>query len=757
MRKLIRYKERGHKIAARLGHAGNASCLVLAACLIFSACPPPVPHGGERIAGRVRNARTGLAVAGIDLDVFDAAGQRVTVQGGTSGADGRYTIALPGPGTYTVRADASHEDGLVDLYFDQVFPRSQAQPIEVAADAAVTGVDFMLFPGADITGSVRAAATDAGLAGIDLDLFSEDGGRLDSYLATTQADGSYAIGALPPGTYYVRADPSPAKDQFFLDAFYGGGRTLAEATSVVVAESGVAQIDIALDPAGSIAGSITDAATGQGVAGIDLDVFDALGERSDADAVTDANGNYETSPIPPGSYVLRADPGLEQGYVRTYYPDAPRQPAAEAITVTAGARTSGINLNLPLGGSLAGQVTDLSSGSPLAGIDIDVFDAAGVRLEQTGRTDAEGRYQVGALAPDLYVVRVDPGIEQGYPRTYYPNAYNHAAALSVSVAAGNATSGLDFALPLGGTIGGAISAASSGAPLAAVDIDCFDAAGSRVDLTAMSALDGTFLIGTLAPGVYLLRADPAPAQGYATQFYLEKNDAAFADAIAVVAGAGTPGVNFSLEPATWIEGTVHDALGEPLPGVDLDLYDAATGIRLGANAITQTGGAYRFDNLPAGQYKLRCDPADALGYANRYFDGKTTRDEAAAISTAAGAGVSGVDFAIEADATISGRVTDGTNGVADIDIDLFEADTLFRLDQTARTGPDGAYTVAALPPGRYVLRADPAPGQPYRRTYYGGTTSPQNATALVVTAGEHVAQIDIMLYPARKGNSRSVR
>jgi outer membrane receptor protein involved in Fe transport len=62
--------------------------------------------------------------------------------------------------------------------------------------------------------------------------------------------------------------------------------------------------------------------------------------------------------------------------------------------------------------------------------------------------------------------------------------------------------------------------------------------------------------------------------------------------------------------ASSLSGTASDPGGEPVPGASIALISSASGARW--NAVTSAAGAYRFDDVPPGDYILR---ADAPGFA----------------------------------------------------------------------------------------------------------------------------------------------
>lgn len=803
----------------------------------------------ETISGQITN--TGMnALAGIDLDVFDTAGNSVAVSGDLTDSGGLYTITLPGPGNYILRADASLSDGYADQYYNQVFLRSQAQILSVSAGQALTGINFVLSPGVQIGGFVRSVAGNTPLAGIDMDILTSSGESLGGYPAATGADGSYTFGALPPGAYIVRADPDLALGQFYVRTYYGGQLRIADATPITVGGSNLANLNIQLQAGGAISGSVTNNDIYPvAIAGVDIDVFDALGQRmevngstdpagnyaigcvpagtyvlradpdltlgypltyypsayhkedaqliavaagstvpninfalalgatisgnvSDAgsslplpdlpldvlDATgrrmdiitrTDSSGNYIAGALPPGDYKLRVDPSLAQGYPRTYYPNTAHELDAQWISLISGGAATGRDFALTLGGSIAGLVTNGLNGQPIADLDIDVFDSLGVRVEITTRTGADGAYAFGPVPAGNYYLRVDPTVAQGYPMTYYPAEYREADAQVFAVTAGAQTGGIDFVLYPGGTIRGTITAAGGGAPLAGIDLDCYNAQGTRIEASAISDATGVFVLGPLVAGTYFVGADPALASGYAPQFYLGKPDISLATSISVVAGQESAGIDFSLALAGSISGLVTNSLAQPISGMDLDIYEASTGVRLRQGATTALDGTYSLPQLAAGQYFLRCDPAPGQNYGLQYYSGKLVLSAADPITVTAGLGTANINFSLADGGGISGRITADPSGnpIPGMDIDVFQAGTLIMMDQDATTDANGNYSLDGLPAGTYLVRADPSAPQffGYNETYYGQVALIEAATPIVIGPGANVPNIDIVM------------
>ena len=633
-----------------------------------------LPPGGT-IAGRVVDGPSSAPLAGIDLDLFDVAGNRLAVNAVTD-ATGFYEIGAVSAGQYVLRADPTIAQGYPRTYYEGAYNDTFAQTIAVVAGARTTNVDFALPRGGAISGTVREAGTGTLLENIDLDCFDALGRRVD-VTARTDANGQYQLGALAPGDYFLRADASLTSGQFFVDAFYGGWPSREFSTTITVTSAGVAGIDFDLAPGGAIAGQVTDAANGAPLAGIDLDFYDAAGNRLALNARTDAAGDYEIGAIPAGQYKLRADPTIVQGYPRTYYLSQYNQTDAQAVAVSAGARTTGIDFALPRSGVIRGIISETGSGAALGGIDLDCYDSLGRRVDVTARTDAAGFYELGPLAPGTYFLRsdADPRLGQFYVNVYHDGQVSRDVATSISVAGGAATA-IDFALAPGGTIAGTVTDAAGGGALADIDVDLFGAAGDRVDLNARTDAAGSFEIGPVPAGSYTLRVDPTLAQGYPRTYYLNRYTPGTAQAISVASGARTAGIDFALPRAGSISGVITaQASGAALSGIDLDCFDAL-GNRLDLTAQSDTSGTYRFGRLAPGSYFLRADPSPREGSLAEYYVDAVQLGFATPITVAADADAGGVDFVLDPAGWIEGQVANESGAaLAEIDLDVYDATT----------------------------------------------------------------------------------
>ncbi len=303
----------------------------------------------------------------------------------------------------------------------------------------------------EISGQVSDAVSGSAVAGASVTTQPATGAVL------TDAQGRYTISDVATGSYTVSA----AK------AGYSTGTV-----PVSVSRGQTATANLALTPmvtVGTIAGKVTDAGSGQPIAGAAVSTQPATSA-----ATTDAQGNYTIANVAAGSYTVTA---AKAGY----------QSNSTGVTVTAG-QTVTANLALtplPTTGTIAGQVTDASNGQPLTGAAVSTQPASGAVT-----TDAQGNYSIANVAPGNYTVTA---AKAGY----------QSGSTGAAVTAGQTvTANLALTpLPTTGTIAGTVTDGGTGQPLAGAAVTT-QPATSAVTADAQ----GNYTIANVAPGAYTVTA-----------------------------------------------------------------------------------------------------------------------------------------------------------------------------------------------------------------------------------------------------------
>ncbi|MFU8802196.1 MAG: carboxypeptidase regulatory-like domain-containing protein [Bradymonadaceae bacterium] len=157
---------------------------------------------------------------------------------------------------------------------------------------------------------------------------------------------------------------------------------------------------------GEVAGRVVD---GRGMAVdsytiavdyIEVGSLQTYGTRSiPTKRIARADGQFEFGPLRPGAYRFRVEaPGRAPG-------------TSERVTVRAGALTSGVVIRLGEGATVAGRVTSVETGEPVAGAQVSVFEPTSVFPGNSTRTNDDGEYSLGGVASGRRSLRV---VHDGY-------------------------------------------------------------------------------------------------------------------------------------------------------------------------------------------------------------------------------------------------------------------------------------------------------------------------------------------------------
>jgi 5-hydroxyisourate hydrolase-like protein (transthyretin family) len=514
---------------------------------------------GGRIAGHVTEASSGLPLAGVRVVLVDAAG-RSGANGVTDLSGAFVTGAGVLGGTYYART--SNGLGFIEELYDDVecvggCSLARGAPITVSVGATTSGIDFALGAGLRIEGTVTDQVTGAGLDSVDVGVFDASGRRVTG--GFTDAAGHYTTASgVPAGTYYLTTQNFAG----YIDALYNGrpcpGGSCAPVTGTPVVLAGApltSGIDFALARGGRIAGRIIDGSTLLPLVDAGVQVYDASGRRV-ATGFTDPQGRYLTDTgLPAGTYYARTS--NVGGYVNRLYDGLPcpgtcTVTAGLPIVVAAGSTTNGVNFSLSAGGRITGTITDATTGSPLAGVTVSIFDGTG-KLVSNGVTSSAGFYRTfEGLPTGTYFART--ANSAGYVNGLYAGigcsgACVPTAGTPISVTAGSTRAGVNFALNRGARISGHVVTRTGARPIPNVTVTLHDSAGTQVG-SVVSDGQGDFITPEGVPaGTYYARTQNG--QGYVDQVY------AFQDCLAgcnPTTGTGLvlmppstrPNVNFEL-------------------------------------------------------------------------------------------------------------------------------------------------------------------------------------------------------------------
>lgn len=710
---------------------------------------------GGRLAGRTQESGTNLPIANLLVSAYNPAGGLVATA--TTDGAGRYLIGgLAGDIHLVVEGGAGHQS---EIYDD--IPCSNGcyppvgTPISTVNGVTIAGVDFSLLRRGAIAGRVTHAATAAAIPNAVVRVSGPSNRSV-----TTDSEGNYHVGGLPPGNYYVSTQTYGS----FVDEAWDdlpcsvSCLPLAGDPVAVAVDATTEGIDFALDKRGGIEGVVTDAQSGLPVASAGVSIFDAAGNYQGNGQVH--NGSYSLTAVRPGTYKVIAAGPNHQGvlYDGIDCPSVPPSCSLDLgtdVVVAPETVTSGIDFSLPPLGSLSGTVV-AAAGQTMSYYYVAAWNLAG-QLVKAGYSTAPA-WTLNGIAPgDYYVAATHPAFvgevfddvacPGGTPSVCDPDGL----ATVVQAELGTTTMGIDFELEKLGSLSGILTRASDGLP-AYGTVEVFDQFGA---LVSSQNVQGAYEVVGLPTGTYHVKGSsfelssrlyddvPCPLQCDVTD----------GTAVAVVMGSITSGVDIALPPMGAIEGYIGATAG-PLP----------TGLLL--TAFSTDSSWYRYwwvdggpFSIPVadGNYYVRVLPEEPH-HLGQIYDGvdcpfsSCPLDLATLVVVQAGATTSGIDFALEPLTGIVGQVVDSQGQpLAGVAIDLWSSTGVWVASAT--TGPNGRYRVTPNG-GSYYVSTDngvgavdqlwldvPCPLGPA----YLGLCDPLDGEAVVLSAEGLVAGIDFVL------------
>ncbi len=383
-------------------------------------------------------------------------------------------------------------------------------------------------------------------------------------------------------------------------------------------------------------------------------------------------------------------------------------------------------------------------------------------------TDANGDYMLNGLPFDTPLqIQVSPpwancGGWSNYVQEFWQDAHNSSDADLLVLSDENpALTDIDFNLDAGGVISGTAYAADGITPLNHIAIG-FEGANNYNNSVCTDASGNYEFHGAPFDLPLRIRADAYWDEwcnanaNYLPEFWQETPDSGSASLVTVTALSPTQaGINFSLEAAGSVSGTVYAADGTtPIPNMVVSLNTD----NYGNSACSDNLGHYTIHNVPFG-LALRAQAAPTGGnwcngsenYAPEFWQETLSSNSATQLTvTALSPNQTGIDFTLDLGGSISGTVyaVNGTTPLANIVVSISSDD----YNKGMCTDNAGHYAFYGVPLG-LQLRAQAAPGDnwcggepDYVEEFWQGTADWGAATLIVLTTPDPEAtDIDFTL------------
>ena len=592
------------------------------------------------LSGRVFNTSLQDNAAGglpAIVTLTDAAGNQFGPV--TAAADGTYSLtitpATAAATTYTITATYTG------------FAQATTVAVTAQLGDTITNADVGLTPLGTISGRIydnsigntAAGGASAGRATVTL---TDSTGKVVAIVSAnptsaSKTDGTYSFTGVQPGTYTITA------------VKVGFATTNNTRTMTVVLGSVLTGQDIGLAPIqpGSITGTVTDA-NGAGIAGALVSFVSADGTAT-LSATADANGNYSLPTVFPGTYN-----GTATGPINLNGRPTTTQGTATVVVASAPAKAT-VNFSVvTIPPSFAGTVTDAATKKPLASALVTITDTATGNVIKTIKTGADGKYSSGPLAPSTYTISASL---VGYAtQALKSQAVYNGDALTDTIPSEAPLVDIALVPAAPGSVTGQVTDANGGGGVARAIVTITSTDGTQTLVSGPTDANGNYSIPTVGTKIN-------PSGNYTATVTVPTNAAgkpefspAPSQSITIPAN-GTRPVNFVLtEILATLSGTVTDnQTGKPIAGATVTLTDS-TGRTIGTPQTTAADGTFTFTAIPASQTAASFSlSATAPGGYSQGFRSPTP-------SITLGDTLTGQNIGLDELGTITGLVTDGSNG-----------------------------------------------------------------------------------------------
>jgi len=342
------------------------------------------------------------------------------------------------------------------------------------------------------------------------------------------------------------------------------------------------------------------------------------------------NGAYTIDNLLPASDWIVA--AATEGKPVQYYNGKQDITQADKVTI-ADADVANIDFDFSSGESASISGTISKNGTALADTAVYAFDAASFSAVMT-TTDQNGAYTL-TVPPGSFQIFMTVG-----GKTYFYSesgaTQKPSAATTVTVANGDTKTGIDIVIDeCTYAIKGAVTLErTGGVPIAGALVTALGASSRG---HAFTDVDGSYTIGGLCAGTYVVEMDPL--QG---GFPPQDQETTITDSDVTV--------DFVVDTGFTLSGTVQDENGNAIAGAMLYLVDENTGELVGGRMyFSKSDGSYAIKDIPSGVYTLNANHPD--------YDAKAESGLAINADTTK-------NITLSKGAWIYGTVTDANDGTA---------------------------------------------------------------------------------------------
>ncbi|MBC2240474.1 SdrD B-like domain-containing protein [Listeria booriae] len=580
----------------------------------------------------VQDSNETTGVAGIKVELYNDQGTLVSTS--TTGTDGRYTFSNVPDGTYYLHVDMSTLPSDEKLYTTQGINGADGNSsyFTISGGNTITGFHFGFYPqqGAiqsfvynDTNKNGQKDSGEAGISGVHIALYNEAGSKVAD--ATTDSSGAYSFTAVKPGKYYAKAD-IPSDYKYQSSTYFGADGTTGY-FSVASEQTLHNELNLGLSTLNNsaISGTVTDAATGNGLANTRVELHDVQGNLIDAQQ-TDASGHYNFAGLAAGDYYTKVVIPSDYDFVSSngFGSDGNSNYIQLNGENTSSNYSIALKKQVKDNSAVSGTVTDATTSNGLANIRVELHDVQG-NLVDSQQTDASGHYNFTGLAAGDY-----------YTKVVIPNNYDFASSNGfgsdgnsnyIQLNGENTSSNYTIALKKQAktTISGVINTPSGQG--VSENVSLYNVDGTLVKTVATNS-QGNFSFDGISEGNYYVKASIPEgytfesSQGFGSDgnsFYLQADGTSNISNLRLTLAQKTGQIRSTVFNDLNKNGT-QEAGETGVAGATVTLY-SNTGAVV-ETTTTDANGLYKFETITPGTYYVKVTaPTGYDVLANSAFGG----------------------------------------------------------------------------------------------------------------------------------------
>lgn len=341
--------------------------------------------------------------------------------------------------------------------------------------------------------------------------------------------------------------------------------------------------------------------------------------------------------------------------------------------------------------TLSGTVTD-AAGAPIGGVTMVAYD---LRLNYaTGTSSGDGTWSIRSVPAGRYRLRAAPADESGHVDRFFPDDWDFCTAELLTVGETDDLTGLDMALPVGGSFTGRLLDVA-GDPVvdAAVVLEGLEARTALGLRSTLTDADGRFAVVGLDsdPGLSSAWRCYIDVDGWPQQFLGETYDEDAAATFTTTLGDTTSLGDHTLLDGITVSGTVRGPEG-PVTGGIVYVYSSSQAIATSIGA----DGTYYADGLPPGDV---IPWAESSGYATTYYpDADRPGDSVPAPNE--GQALTDVDLTLPPESVLTITFS-GAGDLGEVGVLLYNS--TYTVGRGNSADDAGVVTIDGLYPGDYAL------------------------------------------------------